>query len=135
MLKKLNIKKFLYFTAAFLIVVFAHSYTAVNCIDCINTDSHSECSCCCNPEEESQNNCCSVPEAQNPHNCVFCDSDNSFVLEEKLISPKQNEFQHQIPVGSVQISFDGFYPVNTFSLKKYPELTYSLLKLITVLRI
>lgn len=135
MLKKLNIKKFLYFTAAFLIILFSHSYTFVNCIECINSDSQSESHCCCKPEKESEENCCSVPETQTSHNCVFCDSDNSFVLEDKLISPKLNEFQHLIPVEPVQVSSDDLNPVNTFSSKKYPELTYSLLKVITVLRI
>jgi len=135
MLKKLNIKKFLYFTAAFLIVVFAHSYTVGNCLECLNSGSHCECSHCCNTEDESRKNCCSVPETQTAHNCIFCDSDNSYVAEDKLIILKQNEFQRLIPVEQVQVSSDDLKPVNTFLLEKYPELTYSLLSLITVLRI
>lgn len=136
MLKNLKIRKFLYFTAAFLIIVFAHSYTVGNCLDCLDTDSRGNCDCCCKTEQESRNNCCSVPETQTSHNCIFCDSDDSFVQEDKLFVPNQKDFQHLIPVEPVKVlSDDLIKPVKTFLFEKSPELTYSLLSFITVLRI
>ncbi|MBN1633950.1 MAG: hypothetical protein JW917_07295 [Ignavibacteria bacterium] len=117
-------------------MVSVHSYTAGTCLKCTDANSPEKCKCCCNSEEETQYNRCTTPENQAEHSCYFCESDISFILKDKLVILKLNEFQHHLNAEPVQVSPDDLIkPLNTSFFKKYPELNYPLLSLITILRI
>lgn len=133
---KLNIKKFFYLAVSVLLIISAHSYTMENCFKCMDENSTEKCGCCCNMEKESQDNCCSDVSNPSVHLCYQCGSDISFVPEDKILIPKNTEYQYHTPGESVQISSDVLTkPLNTLVFLKYPNYSYSLLTLITVLRI